>query len=677
MMSSSGLLSVMVVALLGWYPGGDAGVARPVQFKLQDFRGAWHELNEVKDRKIVVLAFLGTECPIAKVYAPRLAELARNFEKKGVAFFGVDSNEQDAPSRLAQWSKDCELSFPLLKDVGNELADRLAVERTPEVFVLDSDRVVRYRGRVDDQFGLGVHRAAPTRRDLADALESLLAGRAVAEGRTEPAGCKIGRVSKASADAKVTYSRDVAVILRDRCVACHRAGEIAPFSLDSYKQAAGWASMIDEVVQGGRMPPWHADPAFGKFSNNAQLRPEEKQTIAAWVAAGAPQGDSRDLPEPAKYIEGWRIPAPDLRISLPRTVKIQAEGTMPYENFMVDPKLKEDVWVCASQVRPGNPSVVHHLVVFVVPPGAQDTMNKVDFLAAYAPGMPPRILPDGAAKLIPAGSKLMFQVHYTPRGTPQTDRSEIGLVFADPKTVRKEMTAIAAINMDLKIPAGDSNFAAEARHRFDQDTLVYSLLPHMHLRGKAFRFEAVYPDMKREVLLDVPRYEFEWQNVYVLSEPKLMPEGTVLRCLARYDNSSENPSNPDPGRTVRWGEQTKDEMLVGYVEVAHAHQDLGLGFPASKKLDDGRYEVTFRFKPPAGTKDVYLAGEFNDWKPADLKMAGPDASGTFELKQSLAAGSHEYKFVLEGKKWRHDPGNRRQVGGYHNSGLELGEAKGR
>jgi peroxiredoxin/mono/diheme cytochrome c family protein len=403
MMPTSGSISMVMVALLGLFGGGEAGERRPVQFKLQDFRGGWHQLDEVKDRKLVVLAFLGTECPVAKTYAPRLAELARSFEKKGVAFFGVDSNEQDAPSRLARFAKDCELSFPFLKDVGNELADQLGAERTPEVFVLDSDRVVRYRGRIDDQFALGVHRAAPTRHDLTDALESLLAGRSVAHERTEPAGCKIGRVTKAPADAKVTYSKQVARVLRDRCVACHREGEIAPFALNSYKQAAGWASMIDEVVQGGRMPPWHASPEFGKFSNNAQLSAAEKQTIAAWVAAGAPEGDARDLPEPAKYVEGWRIPAPDLKISLPKTVKIPAEGTMPYQNFVVDPKLKEDVWVRASQVRPGNPSVVHHLVVFVMPPGEEGARNNIDFLAAYAPGMPPRILPEGAAKLIPAG----------------------------------------------------------------------------------------------------------------------------------------------------------------------------------------------------------------------------------------------------------------------------------
>ena len=272
---------------------------------------------------------------------------------------------------------------------------------------------------------------------------------------------------------------------------------------------------------------------------------DEKRTIAAWVAAGAPEGDPRDLPEPAHYVEGWRIPAPDLVIRLPRAVKIRAEGTMPYQNFMIDPKLKQDVWVRASQVRPGNRSVVHHLVVFVIPPGSRDE-PKIDFLAAYAPGMPPRILPEGMARLVPAGSRLMFQVHYTPRGTPQTDRSEIGLVFADPKTIRKEMTAVAAINMDLRIPAGAADYAAEAEHRFDQDTILYSLLPHMHLRGKSFRFEAVYPDGRREVLLDVPRYEFEWQNVYVLSRAEAHARGDRAALPGAVRQLGRQPVEPGP-----------------------------------------------------------------------------------------------------------------------------------
>jgi peroxiredoxin len=672
MMTTPGLCSVLLTATLALLPPANSPGRQHVEFKLQDFRGAWHRLEDVHNSKLVVIAFVGTECPLASLYAPRLAYLARAYEKKNVAFFGVDANQQDAPSALARFAQKHGLPFPLLKDVGNELADQLGVERTPEVLVLDSERIVRYRGRVDDQFGIGVHRPAPTRRDLADALDALLAGRAVTTPRTETVGCRIGRVAKARGDATVNYAKHVSRILRDRCTACHREGEIAPFSLASYKRAAGWAEMIDEVVQAGRMPPWHASPKYGSFSNEARLSDEEKRIISAWVAAGTPEGDPRDLPEPARYTEGWRIPAPDLVVPLPRTVEIPAEGTMPYENFVIDPNFKHDVWVRASQVRPGNPSVVHHLVVFVLPPGADESTTRIDFLAAYAPGMPPRVLPEGVARLIPAGSRLKFQVHYTPRGTPQTDRSEIGLVFADSKEIRKEMTAVAAINTDLRIPPRTADFPQEAEHRFGQDTLVYSLLPHMHLRGNSFRFEAAYPDGRREVLLDVPRYEFDWQNVYVLSEPKLMPEGSVLHCLARYDNSADNPSNPDPGATVTWGEQTREEMLVGYVETALANQDLSLGEPLPRKLDNRRYEVSFRYRAPADTKAVYLAGTFNDWKPTALKMDGPDSSQRFETKLVLGPGTHEYKFVLDGTRWRHDPGNRRQVGFYNNSVITVG-----
>ncbi len=413
--------------------------------------------------------------------------------------------------------------------------------------------------------------------------------------------------------------------------------------------------MIEEVVESGRMPPWHASPEFGSFSNEARVPCNEKQLISAWVAAGTPEGDPKDLPEPAQYVKGWRIPAPDLIVALPKEVKIPAEGTMPYQNFLIDPKLKQDVWVRASQVRPGNPSVVHHLVVFVIPPGDKDAGPKIDFLAAYAPGMPPRVLPAGTAKLVAAGSRFLFQVHYTPRGIPQSDRSEIGFLFTDPKTTRKEITAIAAINQDLRIPAGAADYAETAEHRFNQDMLLYSLLPHLHLRGKSFRFEAQFPDGRREVLLDVPRYEFDWQNVYVLAQPKLMPEGTMLRCLAHYDNSANNPSNPDPEATVRWGEQTRDEMLVGYCEVALADQDLALGDPSTRKLEDGRFEVTFRYRPPAGTKAVYLAGTFNDWKPSALKMEGPGEDGLCKWTLTLAAGAYEYKFVLDGSRWRPIP----------------------
>ncbi len=669
-MPVSGLLLLLIASELA-----QAGSTSkpPVNFQLQDHRGAWHSLDESRDSKVVVLAFVGTECPLAEAYAPRLAELARRFEKRGVAFFGVDANQQDGPVAIGRYADAHGLPFPILKDVGNELADRLGAERTPEVFVFDESRAVRYRGRIDDQYAIGVHRPAPTTHDLADALEALLAGKPVASPRADAAGCKIGRASKPEARSEITYSRQVSRILQNRCVACHRPDEIAPFSLTDYRQAAGWSSMIAEVIDEGRMPPWHASPEHGKFANDARLTPEEKRTIDAWVAAGSPEGDPRDLPPPAQYVEGWRIPKPDLVLEMPEEIEIPAEGVMPYQNITIDPKLTKDVWVRASQVRPGNPAVVHHLVVTVLPPGSKGVDEAGgDFLAAYAPGMPPRILPDGVARRVPAGSKLKFQLHYTPKGTKQVDRSRIGLTFADPSTVRKDLKSGMALDFRLRIPPGVADYVSKADFKFDQAAVLYSLMPHMHLRGKSMRFEVEYPGGRREVLLDVPRYEFDWQNLYVLAEPKVMPEGTILRCEGHFDNSAENPNNPDPRRLVTFGEQTKDEMLVGYFNFALLDQDLSLGGPAVQPLGDGKSEVTFRYRPDAPAKTVALVGTFTGWKDKALPMTGPDAKGFYAARVVLSPGPHEYKFLLDGERYRHDPGNSEQAGFFHNSLIKLG-----
>ena len=641
-------------------------------FRLQDHRGTWHSLSDARGSKLVVIAFIGTECPLAEAYAPRLVELAKNYEKRGVSFFGVDANQQDGPVAIGRFAELHGIGFPIVKDLNNELADRLGAERTPEVFVLDSSRTVRYRGRIDDQFGLGVHRPIPSKNDLRDALEALLTDKPLASFRTEAPGCKIGRGVKPVANTEITYAKQVSRILQDRCVACHRSGEIAPFSLTDYRQASGWSSMIAEVVDEGRMPPWHASPDHGKFANDARLTPDEKKTIAAWVAAGSPEGNPADLPPPAPYAEGWRIPKPDLVIEMPEAVEIPAEGTMPYKNILIDPKLMKDVWVRASQVRPGNASVVHHMVVYVLPPGARGIEETGgDFLAAYAPGMPPRILPEGVARRVPAGSRLIFQLHYTPRGTKQVDQSRIGLTFADPSTVRKELKSGMALDFRLRIPPGNADYVSKADFRFNQSALLYSLMPHMHLRGKAMKFEAEYPDGRKEVILNVPRYEFDWQNLYVLAEPKLMPEGTVLHCEGHFDNSAANPNNPNPKRMVTFGEQTNDEMMVGYLNFVQADQDLTIGGPKVRSLDDGRYEVTFRYQPEAPCKSLALVGTFTEWKDKALAMNGPDPSGNYDVKVTLEAGTHEYKFLLDGDRYRHDPGNLEQMGIYHNSVVKL------
>lgn len=646
-------------------------------FKLRDHRGASHSLDDCKDKKLVVIAFLGTECPVASRYAGRLAELAREFEPKGVAFLGIISNRQDSISKIAQLAKEQKVTFPLLKDVGNVVADQFEAQRTPEVFVLDDKRIVRYRGRIDDQFGISYARPKPTRRDLAIALDELLAGKSVSQPVTEVEGCYIGRVKRPSAQAPVTYTKHVAGVLNKHCVSCHHAGSLAPFALTSYTDAAGWADTIQEVIDEQRMPPWHANPKYGRFSNDNRLTDEEKHLIAQWVKSGAPQGDPKDLPPAPSLVEGWRI-KPDVVLTMPKEFKVPAKGTVQYQFFTVDPGFKEDKWICASEARAGNRAVVHHLVVNVLPPGSKPfgpDNFPIDFLAGGVPGSPPMILGDGEAKFIPAGSRLVFQVHYTPNGTAQTDRSRVALTFADPKTVRKEIRSDAAINFRFRIPPGATNHRIEADYRFGQDTMLYALFPHMHLRGKSFRFEAIYPDKKREILLDVPRYSFDWQNAYVFAEPKRMPEGTILHCTGTFDNSAGNLNNPNPNIAVMFGEQTWEEMMVGYFDMALVDQDLRLGPPRVRALEDGQYEVLFRYPAPPGTKSVYLAGKFNDWKPADHKMEGPDAKGEFTTRLVLKPGTYEYKYVLEGKAWRADPGNPRRIGFYNNSVLRVGNKR--
>jgi peroxiredoxin len=649
----------------------DAPIA---DFKLRDFHGKEHALADFARSKLVVAAFIGADCPLANRYADRLADLSLEYEKRGVAFLAIDSNQQDSLAQLAHLAKIHRIQFPLLKDPGNVIADRLGAKRTPEVFVLDAERRIRYRGRVDDQWGIGYMRPAPKDRDLVQALDQLLAGKPVTRPATEVSGCYIGRVKREAPHGEITYSNQISRLLQNRCVNCHRTGGIAPFSLTTYQDAAAWAETIDEVVHERRMPPWDASPKVGKFADDPSLSEAEIKLVEEWVKNGVPEGDPKALAMPKEFAEGWRIAKPDLILTMPKMFRVPASGTLPYQYFTVDPNFKEDVWIKASEVRPGTPSVVHHVVVIVQPPGAPELAERGgigDPVAVGAPGMPPMTFPEGTARFVPAGSKLVFQMHYTPNGVEQIDRTSVGLVFADPSKVIRAMKADMAINVKLRIPPGDSSYAASADYRFDQDSILYALYPHMHLRGKSFKMEVIYPDKKRAVLLDVPRYRFDWQNRYALAQPLRIPEGTILHCEARFDNSPANLSNPDPKALVRFGEQTWDEMLVGYFDMALADQDLRLGQPNVKALPDGNFEVQFRYRAKPDTKAVYLAGAFNNWKMTDLKMDGPDAQHRFTTKLVLKPGRHEYKFVIDGKEWRHDQGNLQQTGIYHNSLLTL------
>ncbi len=540
-------------------------------FALPDADGKPWTLTDAAAAPVVVIVFTGTACPVNTAYLPTLARLYAEYAPKGVAFVAVNAVPTDDAKAVAEHAKKHNLPFPALKDDRQVIAGRFGAEATPEAFVLDDRRVVRYRGRIDDQFGVGFRRPTPTRRDLAVALDELLAGKPVSVARTEVDGCDLGRLQATPADKPtVTYSKDVARIVQAKCQECHRPGQVGPMPLMSADDVAAWAPMIRRVVRSGRMPPWHADPQFGHFANDRRLTDAERNTLLAWIDQGCPPGDPKDLPPAKSFPDGWRIGTPDVVVTMPEARHVPATAGpngIAYQYVQVPTNFDSDVWVQAAEAKPGAREVVHHIVVYAMKPGelrqrGQERVGQ-NLLVAYAPGDMPSVYPAGQAKKVPKGAVLLFQLHYTPDGTPRDDQSSVGLIFAK-EPPRYEVRSRAVMNQRFVIPAGADGYEVKAAATFHDDTRLVNLLPHMHLRGKAFTFEAVSPDGTRETLLWVPRYDFNWQSNYRLTEPLTLTAGTRLECTAWYDNSAGNKNNPDPTKPVRWGDQTWEEMLIGY-----------------------------------------------------------------------------------------------------------------
>lgn len=570
----------LAIPLASWVPttssvrAAEVGaVGRTISdFSLPDFHGQPRSLANLSDSEFVVIAFLGIECPLAKLYAPRLKQLSSEYRDRSVAFLGIDANEQDALTEIAAFAHANGLEFPLLKDRGQQVADLFGAERNPIVYVLDRTRTIRYQGRIDDQYGLGASsgyaRPEVKRRDLGTALDELLAGKPVSQPTTPVTGCVIGRRPRVEPTGDVTYSKHIAPLLQNHCASCHRPGEIGPFALLEYDEVVGWAEMIREVLADGRMPPWSANPEVGHFANDPRLSDDEKALISTWIENGCPAGDPRDLPEPRQWVEGWQIAQPDQVVRMPKPHQVAAEGVLPYEYVFIDPGWKEDKWIQAAEVRPGNRAVVHHILAFVITPLSRwrdaRGAGAPSALTSFVPGSVPHSYAPGMAVYVPAGSRLMFEIHYTPNGTPQEDQSYLGVVFADPATVERRVDYQGAENRQFTIPAGVADHKLESSYEFKTDQLLLAMSPHMHLRGKSFRFAAHYPDGTTELLLDVPRYDFNWQLRYDLTEPKRMPAGTRLVCEGRFDNSADNLANPDPDAELHFGWQTWDEMMTGF-----------------------------------------------------------------------------------------------------------------
>ncbi|MGB0009598.1 MAG: thiol-disulfide isomerase [Candidatus Sulfotelmatobacter sp.] len=400
-------------------------------------------------------------------------------------------------------------------------------------------------------------------------------------------------VQKRTNSARVpapTFYRDVLPILQSKCQSCHRSGEAAPMPLVTYAETKPWARRIAAAVDMKMMPPWFADPRYGKFSNDPSLSAEQIKTVATWADAGAPEGDARDAPPPRQWNGDWNIPQPDVVLKMPKAVEIPAQGEVEYTYEILPTHFAEDKWVQMIEVRPSSPAHVHHAVVYIRPPDSawlrhapvgepftalmlgdpaerrQAHETTSDLLLVYAPGSAPDRFTDGMAKFVPAGSDLVFQMHYTTNGEAASDETSVGLVFAKSPPKQRVVT-LQLNNHALMIPPGADDFRVEVQGTLPNDALLLSFFPHMHLRGKRFEYDIVHDDGSVETLLRV-NYHFHWQLSYKLAQPRELKAGTKLRAVAWYDNSKNNPHNPDPDKLVTWGDQTSQEMMVGFFDVA-------------------------------------------------------------------------------------------------------------
>lgn len=519
------------------------------------------------DEGVTVIALTSATCPISKKLTDTTRRLARSWKSKGVRFVMVNPMASETKAEVQSQAN----GFGLPYARSTKLAELLGAKTTTEVFVLDKSQTLVYRGAIDDQYSIAATRPEPTHNYLEDALRAVTNGQSPAVSATVAPGCALALASTSN-ELKPTYHNRISRIIQDNCLRCHNRDGVAPFALETYAQVSERARMLEVITQSRRMPPWSAAPAPrpSKWSNDASLSDEDLAAIKDWAEAGAPEGDPKDAPQPRQWPKEWTIGKPDLVLQLPEAIAVKSDGVMDYQYVRIDPGFKEDKWVSAMQILPTDRSVVHHVLVFLVPPGqdyASDNRGLGGFFAGYVPGNDNQVVPAGLAKKVPAGTRFEFQIHYTPNGKATKDQLRMGLQFTD-KEPERELRTIAVTTLLLSIPPYADNHKVVGRLPVLRDTEIYSFLPHMHVRGKAYRYEVQYPDGRTELLLDIPKYDFNWQLEYKLREPKFVPKGSRIIGTAWYDNSDKNPANPDPSKRVTWGEQTSDEMMLGYMSFA-------------------------------------------------------------------------------------------------------------
>jgi thiol-disulfide isomerase/thioredoxin len=541
-----------------------------------------------KNKSGIVLVFLGTECPVARLYIPTLAAMHQEFRGQGFQFLGIYSDVGVNVQEMAIHAHDEDIPFPVLQDVEHRLADLLQAQVTPEVVVLDAKLEKQYQGAIDNQYQRHGRKPAATETYLHDALSALASGKPVEVSSVPASGCPLERRTLARSTRELSYHKDVAPLVQQHCQGCHRQGGPGPFELITFDDVAGNAEKIREVVSDRRMPPWHGilDPQFGKLRNDQSLPEEALETIVDWIDGGAAEGNRSDAPPPRKWPapHEWAIGKPDFVYRMPQPFVVPRSGTLEYQFFRVRMDSPVDRWFRGVEIKPGSPEVVHHVALHVAPATKPDRNEGLAMMAQlygingekahlindFVPGdtYNAKVYPPDQAVLIPKHSDLIFELHYTPNGRAQRDQSMVAFQWADGPPQDEVLTTVfrKAIGR-FRIPPHDPHYRVEDTYHFAHDVEIDAIRPHFHLRGKSFRLEMIERDpatdeiVKRQTILSVPIFDQAWQRTYELATPLVLPAGTELIATGHYDNSDLNPNNPDPSVEVTWGQQTTDEMF--------------------------------------------------------------------------------------------------------------------
>ncbi len=565
------------VALLSWLltPAIAAAADRVGDFSLLDQDGYFHNMSWYDDHAAIALLVQANDSQDSATTIPAYAALQAKYDTRGIEFMMINPmglGDRDAvKATLAEYG----VNMPVLMDDARIVSEALGIDKTGEVFLFNPQTfMVDFRGPV----------AA-----VEQALTELLSGKSISNPEVATTSVSIAAspvsypVAEMHAQATPSYEKDIAPIIAENCASCHRQGGIAPFAMDSHAMVQGWSPMIREVLMTKRMPPGQIDGHIGEFINGMLISSEELQKIVHWVEAGAPKdGNTDPLAELTWPDTKWAFGEPDYIIKVPEQ-SIPATGVLDYRNVSLPIEIESDRWVRASQYVAGDRTVLHHTLNSLVEPGASRRSALISggnpdqaTITPYIPGATPAMEPENTGGLLKAGSILNLQLHYTTTGKETVDASEIGLWFYPEGVVPEERMsgACACIFTPTwtNIPPNDPNFEQTESITIAKDAYIHSMLPHMHFRGKYMRFYANYPDGTSEELINIANYNYNWQLSYTYKEPKFVPAGTVIKVVGAFDNSAQNLANPDPERSVPWGQQSWDEMFFGAVNWKYADQ---------------------------------------------------------------------------------------------------------